>query len=31
MNSADDVNFTRPKLTVSAEEMASIADAIRNA
>ena len=31
MNSADDVNFTRPKLTVSPEEMATIADAIRNA
>lgn len=31
INSADDLNFTRPKLTVSTEEMSVIAEKIRNA
>ena len=31
MNSADDLNFTRPKLTISQEELAEIAERIRNA
>ncbi len=30
MNSANDVNFTRPKLSPSKEELAKIAEAIRN-
>jgi histidine triad (HIT) family protein len=31
MNSADDVNFTRPKLKPSAEELAAVAQKIREA
>ncbi|MGC3945202.1 MAG: HIT family protein [Chryseolinea sp.] len=31
MNSADDLNFTRPKLKPAQEELKSIADQIRNA
>jgi len=31
MNSMNDINFTRPKLTPSATELTQVADAIRNA